>query len=105
MFPSSHYSLEAFFPSPQEEVQLSGSAPLQVNPYSFKQFEHPSSGTELPSSHSSVGCLFEFPQNEEQTEAGGVVEQLYPYSMRQLELQPSPPVEFPSSQVSEPSMT
>jgi len=79
LFPSSQSSLKAFFPSPHEEVQMSGSFPEQTNPKSFTQLEQPSSGTELPSSHSSLGDLLEFPQEEVQVE--GVPEQLNPYSI------------------------
>ena len=105
--PSSQFSIAAFIPSVHVVTQVWLCVPEQVYPVSIVQvLEHPLPLAVPPSSHCSVtGFKSPFPQEEEQTEAGGVVVHVYPYSLRQLELQPSPPVEFPSSQVSVPSIT
>ena len=72
----------------------------------MQELEQPFPSMIPPSSQCSVkGFKSPFPQTEVQTEAGGVAVQMNPYSLRQVELQPSPPVELPSSQVSVPSIT
>jgi len=83
-------------------VQTSGSAPEQTNPYSFKQLEQPSFKTEFPSSHSSLGDRFPFPQEEVHEE--GLPEQLNPYSIWPDGEQPSPDKVLESSQISDPTL-
>jgi len=62
---SSHYSFDAFFPSPQIELQVDakGSTEVHSNPNSILHIEeHPSKLFKLPSSHSSETPNFEFEQ-------------------------------------------
>ena len=70
-------------PSPQLKTHVSLFVPEQKYPGSIVQvLEHPFPLTVPPSSHCSVtGFKRPFPQEEVQTEAGGVDEQTYPYSV------------------------
>jgi len=54
------------------------------------QLEHPSLRLEFPSSHSSLGARFPFPQNESQVEV--VPEQLNPCSIYPVNEHPSPAI-------------
>ncbi len=94
-------------PSPQVVMHVSLFVPEQVYPYSMVQaLEHPLPSNWAPSSHCSVsGFKRPFPQVDVQSDFGGVEVQAYPASVKQDELQPSPPVELPSSQVSVPSIS
>ena len=66
---SSHPSLYAFLPSPQEEIQIFGEEVEQLNPNSIVHVdEQPSFGLMFPSSQSSFGASKEFPQVEVHTE-------------------------------------
>jgi hypothetical protein len=66
VLPSSQASSDAFTPSPQGDVHVSGVAgvpPTHSKPHSTVQVaEHPSLDTELPSSHASEPALLPSPQ-------------------------------------------
>jgi hypothetical protein len=66
VLPSSQASSDAFTPSPQGDVHVSGVAgvpPTQSKPHSTVHVaEHPSLDTELPSSHASKPALLLSPQ-------------------------------------------
>ena len=74
--PSSHSSAPETIPSPQVDVQIEMSlglveligAILQVKPGSITQLVHPSLGTLLKSSHSSMPLIVPSPHIEKQTE-------------------------------------
>jgi hypothetical protein len=102
-FASSHCSEPTVIPSPQIGVQTE-ETPVQEYPASISQLVHPSLLIAFPSSHDSPDSTDPFSHTAESVHALGstAVLQVYPDSIVQVLLQPSPGSVFPSSHPSEP---
>jgi len=103
----SHSTKPLLMPSPHFSVQelfLVGDPPVQINPSSWMhKFDHPSPSTWLPSSQPSCDILRPSPHTGVQLDVLLVSEvsgHLYPGSIFQFALQPSPGRVLPSSQLS-----